>query len=171
MAIDSANLKYYLSGGSGNTNPNASLGGVRSTTAVSATSMNNLFDNVSSAESTAGDVEYRCVYFRNEDTNASGLISPVIWVAVDTPSPTTSIAFGVDPAGKNATATTIANESTPPVGVSFVAPTTKGTGISLPSAPYVQNDYVAIWIRRTIDAATASSTSDEATLRIEGDTI
>lgn len=170
MPINSANLKYYLSGGAGNSNPDASLGGIRSTTVVGA-SINNLFDNVSSAEATSGDTEYRCIYFRNEDSNASGLITPILWIFSNTTSPTTTLEIGLDPAGKNATATTIANESSAPAGVSFSAPSTKLTGISLPSGPYVQNDYVAIWVKRIVDAATATSTNDPATIRIEGDTV
>jgi len=170
MPVSAANLKFYLSGGTGNTNPNASLGGARSTTVIAGT-INNLFDDVTGAESTAGSVEYRCLYFRNEDSNANGLINPIAWLVSNTPSATTAIYIGLDPAGKNGTATTIVNELAAPAGVSFSAPSTKGTGLTLAGTPYVQNDYAAIWLKRVVDAGTSSATTDPATLRVEGDTI
>jgi len=170
MPVSAASLKYYLSGGSGNTNPNASLGGARSTTEVAGT-INNLFDDVSGSESTAGSTEYRCLYFRNEDADADGLISPILWFTSNTPSATTAMSMGIDPAGKNGTATTISTEVEVPSGVSFSAPSTKATGLALPSGPYDQNDYVAIWLRRVVDSGTSSATNDPATLRVEGDTI
>lgn len=166
--IDSANLKYYLSGGASNADPNASLGGARSSNPVGA-SINNLYDDVSSAEATSGDTEYRCFYFRNEDANANGLVDPVVWISSNTPSSTTTIAIGLDPAGKNATATTIVDEQTAPAGVSFSSPASKGAGIALTGDPYMQNDYIGIWVRRVVDAGTATAPNDPATVRVEGD--
>lgn len=55
MAIVSGDILYKLSGGSGNSDPNASLGGVISTTTAST----NVYDDVGSAEAIAGDIEYR----------------------------------------------------------------------------------------------------------------
>jgi hypothetical protein len=170
MPVSSANLKFYLSGGSGNTNPNACLGDARSTTPVAGT-INNLFDDVTGSESTAGSTEYRCLYFRNEDADANGLINPIAWISSNTPSATTTMAIGLDPAGKNGTATTIVNELAAPAGVTFTSPSTKGTGLALPSGPYTQNDYVAIWFKRVVDALTSSATTDPSTLRVEGDTV
>lgn len=170
MPINSANLVYYLSGGTNNSNPNASLGGVRSTTTVGG-GINNLFDDVTGTESTAGMVDYRCIYFRNQDSDADGLMNPVVWISSNTPSSSSEIYIGIGSGGKNATAVTIANELTAPAGVSFSYPSTKGTALALPSQPYVQNDYVAIWIKRVITALAPSASSDPATIRVEGDTV
>lgn len=167
MPISNANLKYYLSGGGSNTDPNASIGGARSSTAAGT----DLFDTVTGDESAAGDTEYRLVYFRNEDSDSDGLISPVVWVLSNTPSSDTTIAIGIATEGKNATVSAVANENTAPAGVSFSSPASKGAGLSLPSAPYAQNDYVGIWLRRTVSAGAASTGSDPATIRVEGDTI
>lgn len=169
MAISSGNLKYYLSGGASNSDPNASLGGARSTTTISPS---DLFDYVSSEEAAAGDTEYRCIYFLNADADSNGLLAPIkLWVLANTPSADTTIEVGLDPAGKNATATTVADENTAPSGVTFSAPTSKTTGITVPSAPFAQNDYIAIWIKRVINAGALDTASDTATIRIEGDTI
>jgi hypothetical protein len=168
--ISSSNLKWYLSGGAGNTDPYASFGGARSTTLAPQT-LNGLFDVVHGDEAAAGSVEYRCVYFRNEDANASGLMAPVsVWIASQTTSADTSLDIGLDPAGKNGEATTIATETAAPSGVSFSAPSAKGT-LSLPGDPYAQNDYIAVWIRRTVNIGAASTALDEATVRVEGDTL
>ena len=167
MPISNANLKWYLSGGGANTDPNASIGGARSSTVAPSS----LFDTVTGDESAAGDVEYRLVYFRNEDSDSDGLIDPVVWILSNTPSADTTIAIGIAAAGKNATETAVANENTAPAGVSFSSPASKGAGIALPSDPYAQNDYVGVWVRRTVTAGAASAASDPATLRVEGDTI
>ena len=63
MAIAASDILIRLSGGSGNSDPNAALGGVMSTsTAVTDNTTHNLFDVVSGTESAAGDIEYRGVY-------------------------------------------------------------------------------------------------------------
>jgi len=170
MAITDTNLKWYYSGGTGNTNPNASLGGDISTTEVG-TSIHSLFDRVTGQEALDGDIEYRCVFFKNTDADADGLITPKVFVYSNTSSADTTLAIGLDPAGKNASATTIGDEGTTPTGPSFTTPTDYAGGLALPSAPYAQNDYVGIWIRRTITGGAAVSSSDAATLRVQGDTI
>jgi hypothetical protein len=171
MPITGTNLKWYLSGGAGNTDPAASLGGARSTTVVGS-GLNNLFDDVGGDEAAAGDVEYRCLYFRNEDADADGLMAPAkLWIDGLTSAAGDEIDIGLDPAGKNAAATTIANESAAPAGVTFTRPTSKGAGLDLPSLPFVQNDFVGIWIRRTVSAGAGADSNDVASIRVEGDTV
>lgn len=166
MPISPSSLRYYLSGGSGNTDPNAALGGARSTTTIVPV---NLFDPVTGDQSAVGNIEYRCVYFRQEDADVNGLIDPVLWVRVNTPSDDSSMAIGIDPAGKNGTAAIIIDDSAAPVGVSFSSPSTKLSGLFLPDAPYLENDYVAFWVRRTIRAGASSASTDPAIFRIQGD--
>ena len=170
MAITDTNLKWYYSGGTGNTNPNASLGGDISTTEVG-TSIHSLFDRVTGQEALDGDIEYRCVFFKNTDADADGLITPKVFIQSNSSSVDTVLAIALDPAGKNASATTIGAEGTTPTGPSFTTPTDYAGGLALPTTPYAQNDYVGIWIRRTVTALAGSSASDAATLRVQGDTI
>ena len=80
-----------------------------------------------------------------------------------------TIAIGLDPAGKNATAATISPDTAAPAGVSFTSPVSKGTGLALPSGPYAQNDDVAIWLRRVTPSSQAASNSVSASIRVEGD--
>lgn len=170
MAITDTNLKWYLSGGGGNSDPNAALGGAISSTEVG-TSIHSLFDRVTGAEALSGDIEYRCVFFKNTDADADGLIDPKVFIETNTSSADTTLAIALDPAGKNASATTIGDEGTTPTGPSFSTPTDYAGGLALPSAPYAQNDYVGIWIRRTVTAGAANAASDAANIRVRGDTI
>ena len=165
-----ATLKWYLSGGAANANPDKSLGGARSMTQV-AGGVDNLFDDVTSDEVVAGEVTYRCMFFRNEDPNASGLAAAVAWINQQSEAGDV-IAIGIDPAGKNAAAATPVDEFTAPAGVAFSTPLTSVTGLALPGAPYLQNDYIAIWVRRTVSAGIPAATAlDQASVRIEGTTV
>lgn len=85
MAIISTDIQYRLSGGAGNSDPAASLGGAKSS--VTAT---NYFDDVSSAEATSGDVEYRCIYVHNNHGTLT-LIGSKIWIQTNTPSSDTTV--------------------------------------------------------------------------------
>jgi len=152
-------IKFYLSGGSGNTDPAASLGGARSTTEVTGST---LWDKVESAEAAAGDIEYRCIYAKN--TGADTALDAKVWVQANTPSLDTAIAIALDGEGKNGTAETETDEGTAPTGESFSAPTDYAGGLALGSL--AQNDEYPIWIRRTVTAAAANTPSDTFTLRV-----
>ncbi len=167
MAILPADLIFRLSGGSGNTNVNASLGGAISTTAVVDATLHNLFDVVSSAESSAGDVEYRCVYIRNNHGTLT-LQNAVAYISSNTPSADTALAIGLGTSAVNGTEQTVADESTAPAGVSFSAPSTLGTGLAIGNIPPGQSK--AIWLRRTVNASAVAYNNDGATINVGGDT-
>jgi hypothetical protein len=164
-----ANLEVHLSGGTGNTDKNAALGGARSTAGggvvPTALTANSLFDDVSGAEEAAGDIEYRCVYIRN--TGDQTAESSKVWLT-DTADADTTIAIALAGEGLNATAETVANENTAPVGETFSTPTTEGAGLSLGNIPASQ--HYAIWIRRTV-AAGAGASNDSFTLSVSYDTL
>jgi hypothetical protein len=162
VPIVSGDIKYRLSGGAGNADPDLSLGGVKSSTDMPA----DLFDDVSSAESSAGDTEYRCVYIHNNHGTLS-LQTAVIWIQANTASTATQIAIGVGTAAINGTEQTVANESTAPTSVTFSEPTTFGAGLALGTLPAGQHK--AVWVRRIVDAA-AGASNDTFTLRVQGDT-
>ncbi len=154
---------WRLSGGSGNTDPNASLGGVMSTTTAAAAT---LFDDVTGDESAAGDIEYRGVYVLNNGDVT--LQSAVVWVQTNTPDTDTTMALALADEGLNVTMETIANENTAPVGPTFSSPSSKGTGLALGNIPAGQR--YGIWVRRTVNAGAAAFNNDTATFRVEGDT-
>ena len=165
MAITSADIDWFLSGGAANSDPDASLGGAQSSTAWAGGVANDLFDDISGNENADSDVEYRCVYVENGHATLTAQ-SSVLYISAETAGGA-DIAIGLDPAGVDGTATTIADEDTAPVGVTFTAPTTEGTGLSIGDLTPGQSQ--AIWIRRTA-ANTSAVASDGATLTFKCDT-
>lgn len=164
-----ATLEMRLSGGSGNTDPNAALGGARSTAGggIVPTSLtaNSLFDDVTGAEEQAGDTEYRCVYVRNSgDVSAQ---STVVWLSANTADADTTIDIGLGSSAVDATEQTVANENTAPTAITFSAPTTEGAGLSV--GTLAAGSHKAVWLRRTINA-TAGASNDTFTFAAAFDT-
>lgn len=162
MPIVSADIKYRLSGGASNIDPDLALGGIKSTTDMPA----DIFDDVLSAESTSGDTEYRCIYIHNAHATLS-LQTAVIWLNANTASADTTIEIGVGTAAINGTEQTVANESTAPTSVTFSSPSTFGTTLALGTLPAGQHK--AVWLKRIVNASAAAS-NDTFTLRVQGDT-
>lgn len=160
MPIISTDIQYRLSGGAANSNANASLGGAKSSVAVPS----GLFDDVTSPESAAGDVEYRCIYVHNNHGSLA-LQNAVIWISTNTNG--NRVALGVGSSAVNGTEQTVANEDTAPASVAFSQPGSKGAGLALGNIPAGQHR--AVWVRRTI-AASSSASNDAYQLRVEGDT-
>lgn len=167
MPVSAAEIVEYLSGGSGNADPNASLGGARSSTAVTDNTTHNVWDVVGSAESTPGDTEYRCIYVRNEDPSIT-LQSARVWIQTQTPSSDTSIEIGLGTSAINGTEQTIANENTAPSGVTFSTAAGSGNALSIGNIPGTQHK--AIWIKRIVGATAAAANDDSYVLGYDGDT-
>ena len=161
MAIVAGDIDYKLSGGAANSDPALSLGGIASSVDVAA---NTLFDDVSSAEASAGDTEYRCIYVKNSHATLT-LLAAKIFVQSNTTGNRIAIALGGE--GKNGTAETVANENTAPVGETFSQPTDYASGLSL--TDLAPGDTFPVWVRRTIPAAAGAAT-DNYTLRVQGET-
>ena len=170
MPIIATDIKYYLSGGAtgaGNTDPAVSLGGVITTSEITTATLHNLFDVVSSAEATAGDTEYRCIYVKN-DHGSLTLQNAVVWIQTNTPSSDTTVEIALATEGVNASTETIANESTAPTGEVFSAPASEGAALAIGDIPAGQ--YQAIWIKRIVSSSAAAYNSDNFVLRVRGDT-
>lgn len=172
MAVDQADIVLRLSvaAAAGDTTAGTlatSLGDQCSTTLFVSGNLHNLFDQVSSAEAAAGDVEYRCVFALNNDGLAS-LTSAYVQLQAETAGGS-SILVGLDPIGvtakgaAGAQAATVANENTAPAGVTFGAgPLSIGT-----LAP---GQVIGVWVKRTTVAGALYS-ADSATLRVGGETL
>jgi hypothetical protein len=169
MPIASGDIHYRLSGGASNTDVNASLGGAKSSTAVVDNVDNNLFDDVSGAEHTAGDVEYRAIYIHNNHGSLE-LTNAVVWIQSDTTGADSDISIAVGTAAINGTEQTIANESTAPSGVTWSdAAVSRATGLALGNLPAGQHK--AVWIRRTITAGSTPQAADTCSVQAGGDTL
>ena len=172
MAIVPSDIvyRYSVSAAAGNTTASsaaASLGDQVATNGPTSASANNVFDDVSGAESAAGDVEYRCLFGLN---NHASLTLIGAQLAIDSESAGgASVQIGLDPVGvvakgsASAQAATIANENTAPAGVTFSAgPLTIGD-----MAPGTVQGF---WIKRTVPSG-ASAANDGAVFSITGDTL
>lgn len=162
MPIASTDVQYRISGGAANAVQAASLGGAKSATAFAT----DFFDAVSSAETTAGDIEYRCFYVHNNHGSLA-LQNAVIWIQANTPSADTTADLGVGTSAINGVEQTVANENTAPTGVTFSAPANFAAGLALGTIPAGQHK--AVWVRRTVGALAAAA-NDGFTLRVQGDT-
>jgi len=87
MPITSSDIKLRLSvttgsagGSTAQGDPNASLGKYISTTDISGTPLNNLFDNVSGDENSIGTTDYRCVFIYNSHASLA-YQSPKVWLS------------------------------------------------------------------------------------------
>ena len=156
MAITASDIKYYESTGS--------LGGARTTTEV-VTTVNGLFDLITAPEGTAGMTDYRCIYIRNENATSNALISATVALTTQATDTNTTISIGLDPAGIDGTATTIANENTVPTGVTF---SSANTPMNLPADLGVSEE-IAVWFRRVVVAG-SSATNDSTEITVAGET-
>jgi hypothetical protein len=185
MAIAASDIKFKLSiltGDTGNAagqpDPNASLGKYISTTELSGTALNNLWDDVSGAENEAGPlgasaIEYRCIFIHNAHGSLT-LQGAVVYVYSQV-SDGASVAIAVESDRVDATAIgasaaqalNIANVNTAPAGLVFTTPTTLGTALTLGAIP---NGYCRpVWIKRTA-ANSAAVANDGCVLRVSGGT-
>ena len=171
MAITSSNIKFYLSGGGSNSNVNASIGGAISSVEVTDNSLHNLFDKTLGTESTAGDIEYRCIYVKNTHGSLE-LELAKIWISTNTSSPANVIAIALDGAGKGGTAETETDENVAPTGETFSQPSAYSGGLSLDGTGTGLGYGVSypIWIRRTIAAGATAVDNVTFVLSVQGDT-
>lgn len=178
MAIVATDILYKLSiltGSAGNSaaqpDPSASLGKYISTTQLSATPLNNLFDNVSGDENVASEAEYRLFFVHNAHATLT-LLSPVIWLSAEVGGGAV-IAISVDTTAASAIgsasaqAKQVADENTAPATQTFSAPTSKATGLALGDIPAGQCK--GVWVRRTA-ANSAALDNDGVTFSVGGDT-
>jgi len=164
MPIAATDIHFRLSGGASNSVQNSSLGGAKSTTTDASAS---LFDDVSGAESAAGDTEYRGIYVSNEHGTLSYL-APRVWISPDTPSADTDADIALAVEGVNTTMATIANEDTAPSSVTFAnTAVSYATGLTIPDIPAGQ--FKGIWIKRVVNAG-AAAFADSFTVNVQGDT-
>lgn len=153
MPITSQDIQLYQSGSSG-------LGGAISGVLSSG------FDAVIPAESNAGSVEYRCLYVRNGHASLT-LTAAKMWLSANTPSASTTIAIGLGTSAVGATEQSIANETTAPTGVTFVAAASEAAALILGDLPAGQAR--AVWERRTVTAGAVALNQDTYERTVAGE--
>jgi len=167
MPIVTADIDWHMSGGVGNTDPNLCLGGVRATQQYTDSADNNIFDDVSGAEASSGDTEYRGSYLRNAHGSLTWL-EVHLWIESNTPGAGDQIAIALAGEGINATMETIADESTAPVGETFSEPANYAAGLDMNDIATVQ--HYGFWQRRVVAAGAAAVAANSYQLKAQGDT-
>jgi hypothetical protein len=166
MALTTANMVFYLSGGASNSSGDASLGGVISSNSPSP-NINELFDYISAYEAEYSDAEYRCVYVKNTSTTET-LYNAKVWISENTPSVYTEVEIGLGTSALGVDEQTVANESTAPIGVTFSIPLTEATALSI--GDMGPSKYKAVWIKRSVTATTTGISADYVVLTFKGGT-
>lgn len=179
MAIADTDLLYKYTGASSHdaaqTDPDASLGNYRASSQITSGADNNVFDDVSGDEASAGDTEYRAIAFHNAHGSLT-LSNIKAWISVDTGNGEDDISFDVEaPSASETTGAiqTIANESTAPTGLGgWSDATSKATGKAAPGSggDLAAGDWFGIWLRRVISASASAAAAEAVTIRVEGDT-
>lgn len=156
-------LVLRLTGGASNSDPDLSLGGVSSSNEVSATPLNNVFDNVSPSEASGGAVEYRALDIFNSGDAAATSVS--VFMSTETPNANTSLDIGIVTSPINDTES-VANELAAPVGAGIAfAHYNSASKLSLPDIP--AGSYCRVWLKRTVTAGAINASSDLGTLTWE----
>lgn len=122
---------------------------------------------VSSAESSAGDTEYRCIYVKNTHGSLT-LQNAKTWIQTNTPSTDTAVEIGLGTSAVNGTEQTVANENTAPSGVTFSSAAGEGNALSIGNIPSGQHK--AVWIKRIVNSAAAAYNDDSYVISYAGDT-
>lgn len=178
MPISATDLLFKLSvktGAAGNSTagtPAGSLGKYISTTEVSGTTLNNLFDDISAAENAASTTDYRCLFIHNAHGTLTYQNAVVFFTGGD-PAGGATVTCAVDNiavsaiGSASAQAAEIANETTAPSGVgAYSLPTTAGTGLALGNIGPGQCK--AIWIKRA--AGNTAAADETLSINISGET-
>lgn len=165
MAIESADIVTYLSGGASNSDPNASIGGAKSSTAWTGGTLHDLFGKISGDDNAAETVDYRGIYLQNNHGSLTWE-SVVAWISEQTAGGA-DLAIGLADEGVDGTMEALADENTAPAGVSFSAAASKGAGLVI--GDLEAGEYIGIWLRRTATNSAAKD-ADSATLSFSGDT-
>ncbi len=160
MSILTTDIKLYKS--------TSSLGGAITADEVVDGDLHNLFDKVSSDESLDGDTEYRCAYIKNEHGTIT-LEEAIAYIASNTASSTTNMFIGVGSSVIGGIEQVVADESTPPAGISWIDGIGVDNAIVLGDIP--ADSHKAIWFRRDVDAGTLATPLDGITLTTRGSTV
>ena len=167
MTIASSALLFCLSGGAANSDVNASLGGTRSTETISDGTLNNLFDDVSAAEASAGDSEYRGIFLQMSDADET-LSSARVWISASTTAAGDELYITTDSiglrTGANHTMSSISDENTAPTAIGTWTTGTLSLGDMTPTSSY------PLWIHRSVSVGASSYANNSATIAWDGET-
>lgn len=172
MSVISTDILFKYSVGTGSAGNSVagtrdlSLGKYISTTQVTAPP-NAFWDDVSSAEATAGDTEYRCIFVHNNHATDS---APNVTVAINTEiSGGGATTIALDNLAASAVGSASA-QAAGPVTDENTAPSGVGTfGSSVTIGTLAAGTVRAVWLKRIVGASTGALVGDGFTFHVAGD--
>lgn len=173
MSILASDIKFLLSGGAANEDPNAALGGIISATEVVDDTLQNLFANITGAQHTAGATKYRCIYIKNNSAESAANVK--VYLNSNTPGVDSAITIGLDLAGvgdgaSTGVADTVANEDTAPSpAVTFTS--ADGFANALSVGAMTAGQVIAVWVKLVITAGSTAQANDNAVIKVSVDTL
>jgi len=185
MPVAQENLVYYLTGassdGAAQADPDLSWGEYRSSEEITSDEDENVFDDVSGDEASAGLTEYRCICIKNTHgslalTGAKVYLSDADIGVGNTVSFAVEVPTGSDTAGYAQEIT--AEDDAPTVNSGNVSnwstATTKATGVALNinahDADLGPGEIIFVWIKREIGSSASAASGVNFGIKIEGDT-
>lgn len=163
-------VRFQLSGGNLNENPNLSLGGQVSTATnrnIQSNFLHNLFDEVQKSEAVSGEYEYRHFYYRN--SHDFKVRNVKLMVIADQTSIWSKVEFAKGTANNGLVEQAVPDENTAPVGIS-------DNDWSIPNAanPIVLGDVEAgstasVWCRRRVEPGSLIAKGEKVIIRIIAD--
>jgi len=162
MVVLQGDVQVRLSGGANNSNPFASLGGIKSTTQMKDDMLDALFDPININQRITGHIDYYCVYVHNNN-GTSQMSNTKIWFTVVP----TYISMGLGTSPINGVEQSINPDTNPPAGINFTQPISELNSLSIGIIPATQHK--AVWFRRIIPANISPSAAILVRFKMEGD--
>lgn len=158
------------------TDPNASLGGVKTDTQIASGNSQNLFDNVSGIESRDGRTEYRCIVIFN--SSAILFENARVWFNTTAGGVTNAagdeVYMALDPvtAGVGITTRSVATELTAPTDVDGTTPLVFDQYFSadpLDVGDIPAGGHKGLWFKRVVQPNAGAHTDNTFSWTIEGE--
>ena len=180
MAITQSDLLFKYTGSGSTASPELSLGGTCSVNTIPSGVANNIFDDVTGAESNVGKTEYRAIGIHNTNPthiwmNTSIRVEGYVRSTV-TPD---TISFGVEkPQGTEGTPEgtiqTIPSDTVAPSGISWTDEGAPSTWVQISGKDYDgsigSDDWAGIWLRRAVPAGASAFNNRSCTIKVQGET-
>jgi len=169
VAVTNDDITFWISGGSDNGDPTQSLGGAISTAIpgqLPSGKLGNLWPFVTPAQQITGiAARYRCIYVQNNN-DTDTIKQARLYFQSENKDSDITVTIGLDRAGLNGVAVTIANENTAPAGVTFTRPVSYDHGLSL--GDITAGDFYPFWIKQTVIPHAKTYYADAYVLRVQG---
>ena len=164
--VAAGDLRFFYSGGIGNTVGDFSLGGGPSDHEIGSYVLDNLFDNVTDGEAKDGTAgEYRLIYMRNINQQTQ-LHTITLWSPTGgSVSPDTFFYFGLAVAPVNGVEGAIPLSTAAPPGVNFAEYPDMTKPLAVPDLP--AGGFQGLWVWRKVKANARTFSRDQAILEAD----